>query len=68
MSEAPAPIDTDAWSHRERCLYWARVFAMPHREFRTRPDGKIVSFLETAGGPALLASEALRHYAEHEPK
>lgn len=63
MSEAPKPLETEGWSHKERCLFWARVFSMPYREFR-RDGVRIVSYLHPPGEGALLAAEALKQYAE----
>ena len=57
-----SPVKVAPTTHREKCEFWARIFAMPHAEFR-HVGGKIVRFDNPAGEASLFAAEALRAYA-----
>lgn len=61
--DTPIPVEPPE-GHRERCLWWAKIFALPRWEIRQGFDGKWRKQKVPASEASQLAAEALTHYAE----
>jgi hypothetical protein len=50
-------------NHRDRCLFWARIFEMPRSVLVLRGN-QYTKHRVPAGDASILAARALRYYAE----